>query len=113
VTDRQAPPPTDLDQFEARVKAAAAVVESAAQSLESEWGAGSAYDVYEIARLLGADVYAADFAGPDVPALIAELDAAREVVREMRDHQINDQIPCAWCAEKLAAYDRAVEGGGK
>ena len=54
----------------------------------------------EIARLQG-----------EVDRLTAQLDAARGIASEMRDHQINDQIPCAWCAERLAAYDLAVGGG--
>jgi hypothetical protein len=84
MTDQQTPS-TDLDQFEARVKAAAAVVENAATSIESEWGDGNGYDVYEAARLLGADVYVGNFVGPDVPGLVAELRILQEENQEHKE----------------------------
>jgi hypothetical protein len=112
VTDQQAPASIDLNAFAARIKMAAATVRSAAHSIESEWGWGNAYDVYEAARLLGSDVYVGDQDGPDVPALVAELRAAREVVEATRRFRRTDTD---WrdVAATLAAYDRAMEGGGK
>jgi hypothetical protein len=41
-------------------------------------------------------------------ALLAELRAAGEVGERARGHQRGDQIPCAGCAEALAAYDQAA-----
>jgi hypothetical protein len=41
-------------------------------------------------------------------ALTTQLRAARELVERARAHQRGDQIPCAGCADALAAYDQAA-----
>jgi hypothetical protein len=119
MTDQQIPS-TDLDQFEARVKAAAAVVENAASAIESEWGDGNGYDVYEAARLLGADVYVGNFVGPDVPRLVAELRAAHTARTELHAlySDLHDYDLTAASANRLRRIlttwdEQAAEGGGQ
>jgi hypothetical protein len=94
----------DLDIFQARLTDAAAVVESAYHAIEGEWG--DAIDVYMAARFLGADVYAPDFDGTDVPALVAEVRAAREVMATAHAHLVgcvDRQLEAA-----LDAYDKVT-----
>lgn len=49
----------------------------------------------------------------DCDRLVAELRAARGVVERVRAHQTGDMVPCVRCAEALANYDQAMEGGGQ
>jgi hypothetical protein len=41
-------------------------------------------------------------------SLVAELRAAREIVEGTRRHTVHDEIACAACLDRLAAYDQAV-----
>jgi hypothetical protein len=95
--------PIDLDALLSWLDDAVSQIDSDADAIDNEWGIGSAYKLEEVRDKLKADV----------PALVAELRAAREVVEAAADLRHGLSYGGAvekWARldAKLAAYDRAV-----